>query len=357
MPWSTPSSPSRGRRTSPSSPTPPAPRAPDAARRARAHGRADARDPAAHRRRARRAPASSRSAVMPHGHAHVLADLHQAASRSTCSSAIAAAPRRAREWAACRGKTARRCSCEAAELLAGPWRTTLNAATMLGQSKTAHQAEIDAACELIDFLRFNVHFAQQLYREQPQSAPGMWNQLELPPARGLRVRGHAVQLHGDRRQPADGAGADGQHGGVEAGATRDAQRRTYIMRAARGGGLPPGVINLVPGDGAAIGDPRRSRTAISPASTSPARPACSTACGSTVGENIARYRATRAWSARPAARTSSSRTRRADVDGARRRRLVRGALRVPGAEVLGGLRAPTSRASLWPSVREQLRRA
>ena len=115
---------------------------------------------------------------------------------------------------------------KAADLLAGPWRATLNAATMLGQSKTAIQAEIDSACELIDFWRFNVAFARQIYAEQPISSPGRVEPHRPPPARGLRLRDHAVQLHRDRRQPADRAGADGQHRGVEAGADASSSPRT-----------------------------------------------------------------------------------------------------------------------------------
>ncbi len=86
----------------------------------------------------------------------------------------------------------------AAELLAGPWRATLNAATMLGQSKTAHQAEIDAACEVIDFYRFNVEFMTRIYEEQPVSSPGRLEPDGVPAARGLRLRGLALQLHRDR---------------------------------------------------------------------------------------------------------------------------------------------------------------
>ena len=76
----------------------------------------------------------------------------------------------------------------AADLLSGPWRETLAAATMLGQSKTAYQAEIDTPCELIDFWRFNVHFARQILADQPISSPGVWNRRRVPPARGLRLR-------------------------------------------------------------------------------------------------------------------------------------------------------------------------
>ena len=106
---------------------------------------------------------------------------------------------------------------KAADLLAGPWRQRLNAATMLGQSKTAFQAEIDAACELIDFWRFNVHYAQQILdRPADRQQPGHLEPHRPPPARGLRLRDHAVQLHRHRRQPADRAGADGQHRRLEA---------------------------------------------------------------------------------------------------------------------------------------------
>ena len=104
----------------------------------------------------------------------------------------------------------------AAELLATTWRATINAATMLGQSKTAFQAEIDAACEMIDFWRFNAHFAQELYGEQPISGPGVWNQMEYRAARGIRLRRVALQLHRDRRQPDDRAGVDGQYRDLEA---------------------------------------------------------------------------------------------------------------------------------------------
>ena len=146
---------------------------------------------------------------MPHDHGHVLADWHKA-TRSTSQQAIAAATEARREWASWPWEDRAAVFLRAAELLATTWRETINAATMLGQSKTAFQAEIDAACELIDFWRFNAHFAQELYDEQPICSPGMWNQSGLPRARGLRLRDLAVQLHGDRRQPVDGAGDDGQ---------------------------------------------------------------------------------------------------------------------------------------------------
>ena len=89
----------------------------------------------------------------------------------------------------------------AADLLAGPWRDTINAATMLGQSKTVYQAEIDAACELADFWRFNPTYMRRIMEEQPRSSPGHLEPDGVPAAGGLRVRGRPVQLHGHRRQP------------------------------------------------------------------------------------------------------------------------------------------------------------
>src|ERR1041384_1712448 len=121
--------------------------------------------------------------VAPHRHKHTLAETHQADAR-TLNTAVTAARRAQREWASWRFEDRAAVFLKAAELLAGPWRQRLNAATMLGQSKTAFQAEIDSACEVIDFLRFNVHFAERLYAEQPQSAPGTWNRPGHPAPRG-----------------------------------------------------------------------------------------------------------------------------------------------------------------------------
>src|SRR5215218_4480449 len=113
-------------------------------------------------------------AVMPHAHRHVLADWHKAGPEHV-QRAIDAAREAQREWANWPWEDRAAVFLKAAELLAGPWRATVLAATMLGQSKTVYQAEIDAACELVDFWRFNAAFAQEIYDEQPISGPGMWN--------------------------------------------------------------------------------------------------------------------------------------------------------------------------------------
>ena len=122
--------------------------------------------------------------VMPHRHAHVLGTFHQGGEKEVAQ-AIGACTKAQRDWAALPWEARASVFLKAADLLAGPWRDTINAATMLGQSKTCHQAEIDSACELIDFFRFNVAFYEQLLKEQPQSGPGMWNRLEHRPLEGF----------------------------------------------------------------------------------------------------------------------------------------------------------------------------
>src|SRR5438034_4327760 len=114
----------------------------------------------------------TKPAVMPHDKGHVLADVHQGGPEHV-QSAIDAAAKAWEDWSRWPWEERAGVFLRAAELLSGPWRDTLNAATMLGQSKTAHQAEIDAACELIDFLRFNVEFMTRGYDEQPSSYQGV----------------------------------------------------------------------------------------------------------------------------------------------------------------------------------------
>src|SRR5207237_6527530 len=122
--------------------------------------------------------------TMPHDHKHVLADWHKA-TREQVDLAIKAAADAKEEWANWPWEDRAAVLLKAAELLAGPWRATLNAATMLGQSKTAFQAEIDSACEPIDFYRYNPHFAQQIYDTQPDSSSAAWNQLDYRPLEGF----------------------------------------------------------------------------------------------------------------------------------------------------------------------------
>ena len=141
----------------------------------------------------------------------------------------------------------------AADLLAGPWRQTLNAATMLGQSKTAYQAEIDAACELADFWRFNVAFARQLLTEQPTSSPGVWNRTDHRPLEGFV---YAVTPFNFTAIAGNLATAPALMGGTVLWKPSPTQQLSahWTMRLLEAAGLPPGVVNLVTGDGPAVSD-------------------------------------------------------------------------------------------------------
>ena len=185
--------------------------------------------------------------VMPHAHRHVLARFH-CADAALVERAIAAATDARREWESMRWEARAAVFLRAAELLAGPWRMKLNAATMLGQSKTAHQAEIDAACELIDFLRWNVAFAAQLYAQQPHSAPGVWNMTELRPLEGFTL---AMTPFNFTAIAGNLPSAPALMGNTVVWKPAESQMLAawYTMQLFEEAGLPPGVINFVPGLG------------------------------------------------------------------------------------------------------------
>ena len=195
----------------------------------------------------------SASAVMPHRHAQVLADVHQGGAAEV-QKAIGAALRAQKDWANLPWEARASVFLKAAELLHGPYRDVVNAATMLGQSKTCHQAEIDSACELIDFLRFNVAFYEQILREQPQSAPGMWNRLEHRPLEGFVF---AVSPFNFTSIAGNLPTAPALCGNtvVWKPAGTAAYSAHFLMQVLREAGLPDGVINMVNGHGAEIGDP------------------------------------------------------------------------------------------------------
>jgi 1-pyrroline-5-carboxylate dehydrogenase len=188
--------------------------------------------------------------VMPHDHGHVLAEYHMAGPEHV-QQAVEAAAKARREWSAMPWEDRAAVLLRAAELLSTSWRSTLNAATMLGQSKTVFQAEIDAASEMIDFWRFNAYFAQELYSEQPISSPGVWNQMEyrnlegfiyaVSPFNFTAIGGNlttAPALLGNTViwKPASTAMLSGY----------------YTYKLLEAAGLPPGVINFIPGDSVMI---------------------------------------------------------------------------------------------------------
>ena len=190
--------------------------------------------------------------VMPHNHRHVLGQWHRAGT-SNIDQAISAAREAARDWANWAWEDRAAVFLKAAELLATTWRSTLNAATMLGQSKTAFQAEIDSACELIDFWRFNPHYAQGLYDEQPLSDRTMWNQLDYRPLEGFV---YAVTPFNFTSIAGNLPTAPALMGNtvIWKPASSAMLSAYYIMKLLEEAGLPPGVINFLPGDAALISD-------------------------------------------------------------------------------------------------------
>jgi 1-pyrroline-5-carboxylate dehydrogenase len=191
-------------------------------------------------------------AVSPHKHAQTLATWHKAG-KDQVELAVKAALGARREWSSWRWEDRAAVFLRAAELLSTTWRPVLNAATMLCQSKTAHQAEIDSACELIDFWRFNVHFADRLYAEQPFSGPGMWNRMDYRPLEGFV---YAVTPFNFTAIAGNLPAAPAIMGNtvVWKPASSTVYSGYHIARLLQEAGLPPGVINFVPGDPGPVSD-------------------------------------------------------------------------------------------------------
>jgi 1-pyrroline-5-carboxylate dehydrogenase len=190
--------------------------------------------------------------VQPHRHAHVLGVTHNA-THADAQAAVQAAKKAAPMWRAMSYADRAAIFLRAADLLAGPWRDTLNAATMLGQSKTAYQAEIDAACEFIDFLRFNVTFGGKLLGEQPLSAPGVWNQFDHRPLEGFV---YAITPFNFTAIAGNLPTSPALLGNTVVWKPSPTQQFAahHTMRLLEAAGLPPGVINMVTGDGIAVSD-------------------------------------------------------------------------------------------------------
>jgi len=190
--------------------------------------------------------------VSPHCHGRVLAKAHQA-DRGTIESAVESAVQSQQDWGHWRFEDRAAVFLRAAEMLAGSHRQLLNAATMLGQSKTAYQAEIDSACELIDFLRFNVHYAERIYAEQPDSAPGVWNRLDHRPLEGFvyAITPFNFTAIGGNLPTAPALMGNAVVWKPSATAILS---NWYFYRLLVEAGLPPGVINFLPGDSIEVSD-------------------------------------------------------------------------------------------------------
>jgi 1-pyrroline-5-carboxylate dehydrogenase len=202
--------------------------------------------------RRRKAGGEPIDVVQPHDHAHVLGVTAQA-DADDVADAVQAAKDAAPAWRELPFDERAAVLLRAADLLAGPWRDTLNAATVLGQSKSVQQAEIDAACELIDFLRFNVSFARQLIAEQPQSSPGVWNRFDHRPLDGFVV---AITPFNFTAIAGNLPLSPALMGNTVVWKPSPTQQLAahFTMQLLEAAGLPPGVVNMVTGDGAAVSE-------------------------------------------------------------------------------------------------------
>ena len=226
-------------------------------------------------------------AVMPHRKRHVLADVAKGGPAEV-ERAIAAAADAWHDWSRTPWEERAAVLLRAAELLSGPWRSTVNAATMLGQSKTAHQAEIDAACEVIDFFRFNVEFMVRIYEEQPDSSQGVWNRMEYRPLEGFVFAVTPFNFTAICANLPTSAALMGNTV-VWKPASTAAVSAFYVMRLLQAAGLPDGVINLVYGSGADIGDAALASPDLAGVHFTGSTPVFQS-MWRTIGANIAEYR-------------------------------------------------------------------
>jgi len=287
--------------------------------------------------------------VQPHNHASVLgrtADANADDVRAAIDASLAAAP----AWRALPFDERAAIFLRAADLLAGPYRQTLNGATILGQSKSAQQAEIDAACELIDFLRFNVDFARRLLGDQPVSSPGVWNRMEYRPLEGFVL---AITPFNFTAIAANLPSAPALMGNVVVWKPSPTQQFSahFTMRLLEEAGLPPGVINMVTGNGAAVSEVATTHSQLAAIHFTGSTPTFQH-LWSTVGANIASYRSYPRLvgetggkdfvlahpSADPAALTTA---------------LIRGAFEYQGQKCSAASRAYVPR-SVWSVIRDEL---
>ena len=226
--------------------------------------------------------------TMPSDHSHILghaANATQADAAEAIDAALAAAP----EWAELGFEQRAAVFLRAADLLAGPWRDTLNAATMLGQAKTVQQAEIDAACELIDFWRFNVAFARHIFEDQPISSPGIWNRTDYRPLEGFV---YAITPFNFTAIAGNLPTSAALMGNVVIWKPSPTQQFAahFTMRLLEAAGLPPGVINMLPGDGIEVSDVALNHPALAGIHFTGSTKTFQHLWQS-VGANIGRYRA------------------------------------------------------------------
>jgi len=288
-------------------------------------------------------------AVQPHHRSHVLATVHKGGSAEV-ERAIKAAADAAEDWSRTPWEDRAAVLLRAAELLAGPWRMTLNAATMLGQSKTAHQAEIDSACELIDFWRFNPKYMERIYEEQPVSSPGVWNRMEYRPLEGFVFAVTPFNFTAIAGNLPTSAALMGNTV-VWKPASTAAFSAYFLMKIYEEAGLPPGVINLVYGSGAAVGDPALASEHLAGIHFTGSTPVFQ-GMWRTVGDNIARYRNYPRIVGETGGKDFILAHPSADPE-ALATAILRGSFEYQGQKCSAASRVFAPK-SLWPQVREQL---
>ena len=288
--------------------------------------------------------------VMPHNHRHALAVWHKAGPKEVAQ-AIDAALEAQRTWSRVPWEHRAAVFLKAADLLAGPYRMVLNAATMLGQSKTAHQAEIDSACELIDFWRFNLAYAEEIYRQQPRSSPGCWNYVDYRPLEGFVF---AVTPFNFTSIAGNLATAPAIMGNTVLWkpAPSAMYAAHFIMEVLETAGLPPGVVNMLPGMGADVGDPVLASPDLAGVHFTGST-ATFQGIWETIGRNIRRYRAYPRIVGETGGKDFVFAHASAEVP-ALATALVRGAFEFQGQKCSAASRAFIP-ASLWPALEKALR--
>jgi 1-pyrroline-5-carboxylate dehydrogenase len=292
---------------------------------------------------------TTREAVMPHDKDHVLADVHQGSAKHV-EQAVAAAAEAWNDWHRLPWEERAAVFLRAAELLAGPWRDTLNAATMLGQSKTAHQAEIDAACELTDFWRFNPWFMTRMYEEQPFSSPGAWNRMEYRPLEGFVF---AVTPFNFTAIAGNLPTAPALLGNTVAWKPAGTAMLSayYLMRLLQEAGLPDGVVNLVYGSGKEIGDAALASTDLAGVHFTGSTPVFQ-GMWKTIGANIAEYRNYPRVVGETGGKDFIVAHPSADAEAVATA-IVRGSFEYQGQKCSAASRLYMP-SNLWPAVRERL---
>jgi 1-pyrroline-5-carboxylate dehydrogenase len=288
-------------------------------------------------------------AVMPHRKSHVLADVHKSGPDEV-DRAIRASADAWPDWSRTSWEDRAAVFLRAAELLAGPWRQILNAATMLNQSKTAHQAEIDAACELTDFLRFNVEFMLRIYEEQPASAPGTWNRMEYRPLEGFVFAVTPFNFTAIAGNLPTSAALMGNTV-VWKPASTAAVSAYYLMRLWEEAGLPPGVINLVCGEGATVGNAALASEHLAGIHFTGST-AVFNSMWKTIGDNVGSYRSYPRIVGETGGKDFILAHPTADVE-ALATAIVRGSFEYQGQKCSAASRVYAP-ANLWPELRERL---